>query len=175
MTPIELTRRLVVELEKRGIAATLGKEIQHGHKVSLNNQDGSSLGNVVIYVGKKGPKLVLEMSPAKKSVFEPTIDDAWRAAVEQPLEPTTTTTTNESPSDELGLVRYASQLAELANRAGRYAEHPNLSWTPLRDAIKELASHAGIAIDQSQIAGSSSVSWDYLETIAQKVAARGSQ
>jgi hypothetical protein len=161
MAPNELAEALLDALAEQGISATVGAAVQYGQKIALTGPDGIPLGNLVIYVGKAGPKLVdTEVRPAGRGLL-PTVHAAWQAVRASHVEAPTT-----SPSDRVEISRYAAQLAQLAARAQRYGGQSGLSWDSLREAILELARR----VDRPLPGAGENDGWQAWATFARQVA-----
>lgn len=174
MTPNQLAVVLVDALAERGVSAAVGAAVQYGQKVALAGSDGTPLGNVVIYVGKAGPKLVdTELRPAGRALL-PTIGAAWRAALASGSGASLSAVgpPRVAPLDraEVGLGCYAAQLAELAVRAQRYGEHSGLSWNGLKEAIAVLARRADCPPPDTGPDGTRTHDWGAWAAIARRVA-----
>jgi hypothetical protein len=154
MTPEQLANAVVEELKERDIAASPDRAIDYGHKIAVFSETGTSLGNIVVYVGRHGPK------PSYSELRRPTpemfakVKDAWAAALRR-LEASSgapspaQAPTAEAPQIDKRLLDYAEKLAELSKRRVAYTGRAELVWDGLGEAIASLAAQLGYSLSGS--------------------------
>ncbi len=153
MNPLELATELVRELRARGVDSNLGAAVSYGHKVAVTLESGLPGGNVVVYVGKRGPKRVDTELREPSNELLAALDEAWRSVLAlqaptaaggpdapppSPPEPTVDRATDE-------MLRYVSRLSDLASRSATYSTRHELDWDGLVRAIEEVAAKLGVS------------------------------
>lgn len=157
MSPEEIAMALVAALKRRGVVAVPGPSIQYGQKVEILSPTGIREGFVVVYAGKKGPRLTKNEFPAAKSDRLTLIDGAWEEVIQKPDQTgssTQVTPPNQSMEavtklSDSALVDYARHLAGLAGRASLYAGRPEIDWSELHAALRTLAERVGYPVPDS--------------------------
>jgi hypothetical protein len=106
MTPGDSTsqaRQLAIRLIPLlfSFQASLGTSIQYGQKLLLSRLTGEPMGQLVIYVGKKGPRLVTTdlQQPTADGLAE--IEQAWSALTNQNGSPSDTASSADASSSDV--------------------------------------------------------------------------
>jgi ribonuclease HI len=103
MTPTEIATMFVPSLHRHGFRAVPHPECTpngYGHKITLFNPHGPSLGNIVIYSGKQGPRYTTSELSAITPEIQGRLAQAWTDIGILPVGHATPTSSIPSPDIE---------------------------------------------------------------------------
>ena len=134
-------------------------------------------GNLVIYVGKSGPKLTdNEVRPSGRELL-PKVKAAWQQVLAPAGDPPVQqvgpkAVAGSGGADESDLRSYAAQLAELVSRAQRYGDQSGLAWDGLREAIVALARSADCPLPDAGNTAKRADRWEVWAGVSRVLATR---